>query len=103
MKVIIIDDEAQSHLALEALLKQKHPFLEILGNGYNVEEGYALIQKYSPDLVFLDIEMPSRTGFDSLEKFYKILFQITFVILYNQYAFLEIVLKKKYYKKFYVN
>jgi len=86
MKVIIIDDEAQSHLALEVLLKQKHPSLKILGNGYNMEEGYALIQKYSPDLVFLDIEMPDGTGFDLLQKFAALAFQVIFVTAHNQYA-----------------
>ncbi len=86
MKVIIIDDEPQSHLALRAQLEKNYPFIQILGNGYNVAEGYELIQKKKPALVFLDIEMPDGTGFDLLQKFGELTFQVIFVTAHNQYA-----------------
>lgn len=86
MKVLIIDDEQQSHLALEAQLKNKFPHIQILGHAYNVAEGYEKVLKLSPDLVFLDIEMPDGTGFDLLQKFSEIPFQVIFVTAHNQYA-----------------
>ncbi|MEM6317477.1 MAG: LytTR family DNA-binding domain-containing protein [Bacteroidota bacterium] len=86
MKVVIIDDEPQSHLALETQLQQQYPFVNIMGKGYNVAEGYQLIEQYQPDLVFLDIEMPDGTGFDLLQKFGEVAFQVIFVTAHNQYA-----------------
>lgn len=86
MKVIILDDEQQSHLALTTQLKKYHPELQIIGQAYNVEEGYETLLKSPPNLLFLDIEMPDGTGFDLLQKFDKIDFQVIFVTAHNQYA-----------------
>ncbi len=86
MRVIIIDDEQQSHKALTTQLQKNHLDLQIIGQAYNVEEGYKTILKTSPNLLFLDIEMPDGTGFDLLKKFDTIDFQIIFITAHNQYA-----------------
>lgn len=86
MRVIIIDDEQQSHKALTTQLQKNHPNIQIIGQAYNVEEGYKTILKISPNLLFLDIEMPDGTGFDLLNKFDKIDFQVIFVTAHNKYA-----------------
>lgn len=86
MKVLIIDDEQQSHLVLNTHLKNLNPKIQLLGSAYNVKEGYQLIIKSSPDLIFLDIEMPDGTGFDLLQKFDTLDFQVIFITAHNQYA-----------------
>lgn len=50
------------------------------------EEGILAIQKFNPDVVFLDIEMPKMSGFDMLEKLGNISFQVVFTTAYNQFA-----------------
>ena len=86
MKALIVDDEERSHIALEAVLKQHHPELELVAHGYDVEQGIELIGKHQPELLFLDIEMPDGTGFDLLSRIAKPQFHLIFVTAFNQYA-----------------
>lgn len=86
MRVIIIDDEKASHLVLERQIIEKFSSAQILKSACSVEEGYKAINKFSPDLVFLDVEMSDGTGFDLLQKFDEISFQVIFVTAHNQYA-----------------
>jgi len=86
MKVLIVDDEPKSQQAIETILSQNFSFIEIVGMASNVDEAYGLILTQNPDLVFLDIEMPGGTGFDLLERFEQINFEIVFVTGFNHYA-----------------
>ncbi|MEM9886606.1 MAG: LytTR family DNA-binding domain-containing protein [Bacteroidota bacterium] len=86
MNALLIDDERESHNVLSYLLKQKHPEINIQGNAFSVEEGVKFIEKYQPDLLFLDIEMPDGNGFKLLERFQQPTFQVIFVTAHNQYA-----------------
>jgi two-component system LytT family response regulator len=63
MKVVIVDDERLARDELRGLLSE-FPDLEICGEAANVTEALKLIPQLRPDLLFLDIEMPGRTGFD---------------------------------------
>ncbi|MFT3845544.1 MAG: LytTR family transcriptional regulator DNA-binding domain-containing protein [Lacibacter sp.] len=65
-KVLIIDDEPLARCVVKEYLQQ-HPELELAdecGNGF---EGVKAVQQHSPDLIFLDIQMPKITGFEMLE------------------------------------
>ncbi|MCB9273146.1 MAG: response regulator transcription factor [Lewinellaceae bacterium] len=86
MKTIIIDDEPQSKVVLQELLKKHHPEVEVVATGSSVEEGYQLLSRYTPEVVFLDIEMPDGKGFDLLERLDDYSFQAIFVTAYNDYA-----------------
>lgn len=86
MKTLIVDDEERSHIALESVLDRHHPELQVVGHGYNVQQGIELIQLHQPDLLFLDIEMPDGTGFDLLQHITKAQFHLIFVTAFNQYA-----------------
>ena len=86
MNTIIIDDEINSHKVLKDLLSTNHPEIKIIGSGFKVKEGLGLIASYSPDLVFLDIEMPDGTGFELLSNIPKPNFQVIFITAYNKYA-----------------
>ncbi len=66
MKALIVDDERLARKELIKLLEE-HPSIEIVGEAMNADEADKLIEEHNPDLLFLDIQMPGRTGFQLLE------------------------------------
>ena len=60
--------------------------MEKLGEAENAEVAFALIAEKKPDLVFLDINMPSENGFQFLDRYDKIPFEVIFVTAYDEYA-----------------
>jgi len=86
LKALIIEDEEASRLTLRNYLKEYCPFVELLGEASNIKEGYDLIQKHQPNLVFLDIEMPFGNAFDLLDQFNEVPFETIFVTAYSNYA-----------------
>ena len=86
IRCILIDDEADSLEVMELLLKEYCPQVKIDAVCNNAEQGIAAINKFRPDVVFLDIEMPNMNGFDMLEKFDELFFDVVFVTAYHQFA-----------------
>lgn len=84
IKTIIIDDERLARTELKKLL-QEHNEIEIIDEAMNVEEGLEKIEIHNPDLIFLDIQMPGKTGFDLLEELDKIP-KVIFTTAYDEYA-----------------
>jgi len=66
MRALIIDDERLARKELRTLL-QDHEQIEIIGEAVNVDEAFEMINLLQPDLLFLDIQMPGKTGFQLLE------------------------------------
>jgi two-component system LytT family response regulator len=66
MSAIIVDDERLARRELASLLKA-HPEVAIAGEAASVDEAAALVRTVDPDIVFLDIQMPKRSGFELLE------------------------------------
>ncbi|MFN5169309.1 MAG: LytR/AlgR family response regulator transcription factor [Cyclobacteriaceae bacterium] len=66
MKALIVDDERLARKELMKLLEE-HPSIEIAGEAANADEAEQMITDLNPDLLFLDIQMPGRTGFQLLE------------------------------------
>lgn len=85
-KAIIIDDEPRARKVLSTLLAENCPEVEILGTAGDVPEGVKSINKLQPDVVFLDIEMPGYSGFELLDFFQEVTFQIIFTTAYSEYA-----------------
>jgi two-component system LytT family response regulator len=83
---ILIDDEKKCITTLELLIKMHCPGLQILATCESAAEGIKAINQLQPDVVFLDIEMPKMNGFDMLEQFDKIFFNVVFTTAYNQFA-----------------
>lgn len=84
MKAIIIDDERLARTELRKLL-QDFPEIEIVDEASNAEEGIQKIENHNPDLIFLDIQMPGKTGFDMLSELDHAP-QVIFTTAYDEYA-----------------
>ncbi|MES2590300.1 MAG: LytTR family DNA-binding domain-containing protein [Bacteroidota bacterium] len=86
IKAIIVDDESGARESLLKMIEKNCKNIEIVAKADSMLGAYDAILKYSPDLVFLDIEMPNGNAFDLLEKFDKINFDIIFTTAYDHYA-----------------
>ena len=84
MRAIIIDDERLARTELRKLL-QEYPEVEVVDEASNVEEGLQKIESHNPDLIFLDIQMPGKTGFDLLTELDHAP-QVIFTTAYDEYA-----------------
>jgi two-component system, LytTR family, response regulator len=84
LKVILIDDERLARSELKRLL-QEFPDIEIIGEAANADEAMEKIESLNPDLIFLDIQMPGKTGFDLLTQLEKAP-HVIFVTAYDEYA-----------------
>jgi two-component system LytT family response regulator len=84
MKAIIIDDERLARAELRKLL-QEFPEIEIIDEAANADEGAQKIEAGNPDLIFLDIQMPGKTGFDLLAELDRAP-QVIFTTAYDEYA-----------------
>jgi two-component system LytT family response regulator len=86
IRSVIIDDEIANLEVLADMLGRHCPSIKIVGFAGSAVEGYKLIQQVQPELIFLDIKMPGKTGFDLLRMFDKLDFDIIFVSGFDQYA-----------------
>ena len=86
IRCVLIDDESNSLEMMEWLMKTYCPQVTIEAMCNSAEAGVEAIYKYKPDVVFLDIEMPHMNGFDMLEKFDKLFFDVVFCTAYDQFA-----------------
>ncbi|MCA6379037.1 MAG: response regulator transcription factor [Cytophagales bacterium] len=84
MKALIIDDERLARKELITLL-EAHPSIEIVGEAMNADEAEKLVEELNPDLLFLDIQMPGRTGFQLLESLDSAP-MVVFTTAYDQHA-----------------
>ncbi len=84
---VIIDDERKSRETLQKIIeKYFSDQISIVYLAENVQEGVTAINKYSPRLVFLDIEMPGENGFKLFDYFNYYNFEVIFTTAYKQYA-----------------
>jgi len=83
-KTIIIDDERLAREEVKRAL-EKHQEFEIIGEASHVDEAITLIEALKPDILFLDIHMPGKSGFDLLEELTNVP-DVVFTTAYDQYA-----------------
>lgn len=86
IKAILIDDEVHCLDTLNILLHDYCSEVEVVTKCVSAKKGLEAIERFTPDLVFLDIEMPSMNGFELLEQFVSIPFAVIFTTSYDQYA-----------------
>ena len=84
MRALVIDDERLARKELIKLLED-FPEIEILGEAANADEAYEQINLLNPDLLFLDIQMPGKTGFELLEMLDSVP-KVIFTTAYDEYA-----------------
>ena len=84
LKVILIDDERLARNELRRMLGEFSD-VEIIGEAANASEGIEKIEALNPDLIFLDIQMPGKSGFDMLSQLDKAP-HVIFVTAYDEYA-----------------
>lgn len=84
MKALVIDDE---RLARKELIKLLDEFatMTVVGEAANADEALELIEKLNPDILFLDIQMPDKTGFELLEMLDNVP-KVIFTTAYDEYA-----------------
>ena len=84
MKALIVDDERLARKELIKLLEE-HPSIEIVGEAQNADEAEQMITELNPDLLFLDIQMPGRSGFQLLESLDTVPL-VVFTTAYDEFA-----------------
>lgn len=85
IKSIIIDDERLARNELKKLLIE-HPEIKVIEEAVNAKEGIEKIETFQPDLIFLDIQMPDKTGFELLAELERVP-RVIFTTAYDEYAF----------------
>ncbi|MHA4845078.1 LytR/AlgR family response regulator transcription factor [Flavitalea antarctica] len=84
IRAIIIDDERLARNELRKLLLD-FPEIEVVAEAANAGEGIERIENMNPELIFLDIQMPGKTGFDMLSELHRIP-NVIFTTAYDEYA-----------------
>ncbi len=84
MRAIVIDDERLARKELITLLNQLES-VEVVGEAVNVDDAKDKIDQLNPDVIFLDIQMPEKTGFDLLEELDNVP-HVIFTTAYDEYA-----------------
>ncbi len=97
LKAVIVEDEESGRETLKNYLSTYCKDVELVGMADSVKSGVPLIKEKNPDIVFLDVEMPYGNGFDLLEQFDNIQFEVVFVTAFSQYAIKALNLSASYY------
>jgi len=84
MKIVIIDDSRLARNELKRLLSVNSE-IEIIGEAANAEQAKSIIEENKPDVIFLDIQMPGKSGFELLEEL-EFIPKVIFTTAYDQYA-----------------
>jgi two-component system, LytTR family, response regulator len=84
MRALIVDDERLARKELIKLL-EAHPGIEVVGEAMNADEALQLVNELAPDLLFLDIQMPGKTGFQLLEELDSVPI-VVFTTAYDEFA-----------------
>ena len=84
MRALIVDDERLARKELIKLLED-HPSIEIVGEAMNADEAIQMTNELNPDLLFLDIQMPGKTGFQLLEELDSVPV-VVFTTAYDEFA-----------------
>jgi len=85
IKAVLVDDDPKNITILKTLLEELKSGIEVAGEANNVEEAVRLIPLLSPNLVFLDIEMPFGNAFDLLDKLMPVKFEVIFITAFDEY------------------
>ena len=86
IRAILIDDETHCRETLTIQLEKYCSEIQLLSQCSSAAQGLKAIEQYHPDLVFLDVEMPTMNGFEMLQQFTNMPFEVIFTTGYDAYA-----------------
>jgi two-component system LytT family response regulator len=86
LNVLVVDDEAPARSFLCRQIESICPSLDVVAEASSAAEARAYIDEYSPDVVFLDIQMPNESGIELIETYPDRDFYVVFATSYNEYA-----------------
>lgn len=86
IKALIVDDEVKARNILKHYLESFVPEVTEIRQAESVDAALDVLQVYQPDIVFLDVEMPHKNGFQFLMEIREPAFDVIFTTAYNQYA-----------------
>lgn len=86
LRAVIIDDEFNAREVVRLMIEREDVDVEIVGEADGVRTGVEVIRQHKPDLVLLDIQLRDGNGFDLLQSFDAIEFQIIFITAFEKYA-----------------
>jgi two-component system, LytTR family, response regulator len=86
LSVLIVDDEQKARNILQHYIVNFIPEITTIQQAASVDEALEMLKEYKPSIVFLDVEMPHKNGFDFLTALSNPAFDVIFTTAYNQYA-----------------
>jgi two-component system, LytTR family, response regulator len=86
IKALIIDDEAAAANVLQLMIERHIPEIKQVRLATKLSEAHVLLKQFEPHIVFLDIMMPEKNGFEFLNEIQHINFEIIFTTAYNEFA-----------------
>ncbi|MBB2147634.1 LytR/AlgR family response regulator transcription factor [Pedobacter gandavensis] len=86
ISAIIIDDEQHNIENIKNIIDQYRIDISIVAIAEDADEGIAAIKAYAPDLVFLDIQMPGKSGFELLSSLSEVKFEVIFITAHDKYG-----------------
>lgn len=86
IRALIVDDESRAVNLLKTTIERNHTGQFQIETAFSPEEGLEKIDRFKPELLYLDVEMPSMTGFELLATLPEINFKVIFTTAYDRYA-----------------
>jgi len=86
IRAVIIDDEKNNIETMVSLLRKHELPVTVVGSAINADDAISTIVATNPDLLFLDIQMPEKNGFDVLKALPHYQFEVIFVTAFDQYG-----------------
>lgn len=86
LKAVILDDEIRGSKLLDHKLESFEDELQVVGVFNEPAKALAAITQLSPDVLFLDVEMPGMNGFQFLERLGTFNFEVIFTTAYDSYT-----------------
>ncbi len=86
LKAVIVEDELLSADLLKSMIQDHCPDVQVIGMSHEVSSSISMIANTNPDILFLDIEMQTGTGFDVLQSLANRRFKVIFTTAYDHYA-----------------
>lgn len=97
IRSVIVEDEAAAREVLKNYLSKYCPQVEVVGEAHNFKEAVPLLHDLTPQLVFLDVEMPFGNAFDVLEACKELHFETIFVTAFSEYSLRALNQSAAYY------